>query len=1435
MTRITTGEFLSHLRSLDIKLWQSEGRLRYSAPAGVLTPALKAELIDRKEEILKFLGEAEAAVQVDSAPIQPVMRTENMPLSFAQQRLWFLDRLDPGSPVYNIPVALWLVGPLDVGALEQSLSEIVRRHEILRTTFTIVAGQPSQVIRPTSDFRLEILGVSSGQNPGQADDPALILNALVKEAQQPFDLAHGPLLRAVLWHVAAEEHILLLLMHHIISDGWSLQLFFRELSSLYQAYTLGQPSPLPEPPLQYTDFAVWQRAWLQGRVLETQLAYWKKQLGGKLPVLQLPTDRPHPPIQTSHGATYTFVLPNSLTEALKTLSRQAGVTLYMTLLAAFKALLYRYTGQTDILVGSPTANRQQQDIEGLIGFFVNTLVLRTDLSGNPTFRELLGQVREVALAAYAHQDLPFEQLVEVLHPERDLSRPPLFQVMFVLQGAPLANLDLPGLTPTLIEIDNATAKFDLTMSLTENGPELSGALEYNTDLFDPATIVRLAGHFQTLLAGISANPDQPLWALPLLTEAEKCQLLVEWNAARMDYPDLSRLTPGEMEERESLVQWFEVQVERTPEAVAAVFEAEQLTYRELNRRANQLGHYLQALGVGPEVLVGVYVERSLEMLVGLLAVLKAGGAYVPLDPAFPPERLAYMVEDAQISILLSQQRLREGLASYQGSTPAGHPTRVVYLDADWERIAQEDEKNPASRVVAENLAYVIYTSGSTGQPKGVQISRRALTNFLNSMRQEPGLTGQDKLLAVTTLSFDIAGLELFLPLIVGAQVILVSREVAADGNQLAEQLAATGATAVQATPATWRMLLEAGWSGAQRLKVLCGGEALPRDLANRLLERVGCLWNMYGPTETTIWSTLDRVEAGAGPVSIGRPIANTEVYILDGHLQPVPIGVSGELYLGGEGLARGYFDRAELTASKFIPHPFSREPGARLYKTGDLARYLADGRIEFFGRIDHQVKVRGFRIELGEIETLLGQHPALRQAVVVAREDQTGAKHLVAYLVPTQFPPPPASELRHYLAQKLPDYMIPARFVPLEAFPLTPNGKIDRQALPALDQERPDLKEAYVAPRDLLELQLAQIWEELMDIRPIGVKDNFLELGGHSLLAVRLMTQIQQRFGQEVPLAALFQEGTVAHLAALLRRQTDFRSQSPLIAIQPSGIRLPFFCVHPADGTVFSYVQLARYLGQDQPFYGLQVVSQSDEQPPQPRLETMAADYLQAIQTIQPQGPYLLGGWSMGGVVAFEIAQQLHRQRQPVALLALLDSWAPSSGKPIDAAAEPEADRQLLAQFLGDLRGRFAKDLPALPDDLAQLDSTEQLNYILEQARLLEFLFPTEGLPQLGRLFQTFKANVRAMWGYRPQVYPDRITLFQASESAFTAGTGTIQPPDPASSWPRFSTEPVEMYLVPGDHYTMLAEPHVQTLAERLRTNLDQAQAVLKETYHESR
>ena len=1069
-----------------------------------LSPSKRRLFLQRLKE------ETARRVDLDSQvpSLRPVSREEGLPLSFAQERLWFLEQLEPGNTAYNIAAAYRLRGPLDVAALERSLNEIVRCHEVLRTTFATMDGRPVQVIAPEMSLTLPVEDL---QELPEAEREAEAQRLLTEEAQRPFDLEKGPLLRAALLRLDEEEHVLLLTMHHIVSDGWSMGVFNRELAVLYEAFSVGKPSPLPELPIQYADFAVWQREWLQGEVLEEQLAYWREHLGGDLSVLELPTDRPRPAAQSFRGATQSFVLSGDLTESLKALSRREGVTLFMTLLAAFKTLLYRYTGQEDVVVGSPIAGRNRSEIEGLIGFFVNTLVLRTDLSGNPTFRELLERVREVALGAHARQDLPFEKLVEALQPERDLSRNPLFQVMFAFQNAPMEALMLPGLTVTPLEVESETAQFNLTLSMEETGQGLKGVVEYNTDLFDGVTIERMLGHFETLLEGVVVNPEQRLWELPLLTEAERYQLLVEWNDTEVEYP-----------QDKCIHQLFEEQVERTPGAVAVVFEGEQLTYAELNRRANQLAHYLQKLGVGPEVLVGICVERSLEMVVGLLGILKAGGAYVPLDPAYPKERLAFMLEGTQAPVLLTQERLVEGLPE--------HEARVVCLDADWEAIAGESTENPDSEVTVDNLAYVIYTSGSTGRPKGVQILHDAVVN-LDTMHQRPGLAQQDVLLSVTTLSFDIAVLELFLPLTIGARVELVSRAVAADGVQLMAALAASDATVMQATPATWRLLLGAGWQGDEQLRILCGGEALPRMLANQLLRRDSALWNLYGPTETTVWSAIYEVGQNKGSVSIGQPIANTQIYLLDANLRPVPVGVPRELYIGGAGLARGYLNRPELTAQSFIPDPFSDEPGERLYKTGDLARYLPDGNIEFLGRIDCQVKIRGFRIELGEIETVLGQHPDVRETVVLAREDTPGDKRLVAYVVPRDEQVPTATELRRFLKQKLPDYMIPSAFVLLEVLPLTPNGKVDRRTLPAPNSVRPEMEAAFVAPRTSVEEVLAEIWAEVLGLEQVGIYDNFFELGGNSLLSVQIVSKVRQAGIQLAP-KDFIQYQTIAELAA---------------------------------------------------------------------------------------------------------------------------------------------------------------------------------------------------------------------------------------------------------------------------------------------------------------
>ncbi|MEH2028366.1 MAG: amino acid adenylation domain-containing protein [Nostoc sp.] len=951
-----------------------------------------ASLAESIETELKQNSEWQTWAMSGDKPLHiyaPVTRNQNLPLSFAQQRLWFLEQLLPDSPFYNFPQTFRLFGQVNLRALEQSINEIVRRHEVFRTTFASLNGQPVQIITPALSIPIKLVDLRS-LSESQKDTE--IQRLMIEEFQQPFNINRGPLLRTTLLQLDVEKYLLLLSIHHIVFDGWSVGVLFRELTLLYQTFTNGLPSPLAELPIQYADFAVWQRQWLQGKVISEQLVYWKQQLAN-LPILQLPSDRTRLAIQTYRGARQPLALSKSLSEAVTWFSQQERVTLYMTLLAAFQTLLFRYTSSEDIFVGSLIANRHHQQIENLIGFFVNTLVLRSDFSGSPSFRQLLKQVRKVTLEAYAHQDIPFEKLVEELEPERDLSRHPLFQICFALQNVPMQALELSGLSINHCLEHNGTAKFDLFLELFETPDGISGWFEYSTDLFDAATISRIGEHFQTLVAGIVANPNEKVADLPLLTPTERQQLLVEWNQTQADYP-----------QQKCIHQLFEAQVERQPSSVAAIFADQQITYRELNARANQLARHLQTLGIGADVLVGICVERSLETIIALLAVLKAGGAYIPLDPAYPQQRLSLMLSDSQVSVLLTQQHLLVQLPEHQA--------RIVCLDRDWQDITMQSQDNLDTSINPDNLAYVIYTSGSTGKPKGVQIMHRSVVNFLHFMGQHLELTKQDILLSVTTLSFDIAVLEIFLPITLGARVVMLSREETMDGIELIAKLTNSRATIMQATPATWQLLLEAGWQGSKHLKILCGGEALPKKLAQQLQQRCAILWNVYGPTETTIWSAIYKVVSEDGQVLIGRPIANTEFYVLDGQLQLVPVGVPGELYIGGAGLARGYFNRPDLRDARFILNPFNKAEGRRqkaednndlrLYKTGDLVRYLPDGNIEYLSRIDGQVKIRGFRIELGEIEALLMQHPSVKTGVVIDREDAPEQKRLVAYVVQNQ-------------------------------------------------------------------------------------------------------------------------------------------------------------------------------------------------------------------------------------------------------------------------------------------------------------------------------------------------------------------------------------------------------------------------------------------------
>jgi len=1033
------------------------------------------------------------------------------PVSYAQERLWFLDQLVPGQATYNMPAAVELSGRLDEGALRRSLAEIVRRHEALRTTVVTVEGQPLQVIAPQLSLALPVADLSALEAEGQVWE---VERLVVMEALRPFDLARGPLFRVGLLRLGAERHVLLFNVHHIVFDEWSAGVFLHELGALYEAFAAGKPSPLTELAIQYVDFALWQREWLQGETLAALLAYWREQLEGAPAMLELPTDRPRPAVQRFVGGEERLGLAAGLAAGLRELSRRAGATLFMVLVAAFEALLHRYTGQEDVVIGLFIANRNRSEIEGLIGFFVNTLVMRTGISGGETCVGLLERVREVTLGAYGHQDLPFEKLVEELRPERNLSHNPLFQVVFVLQNAPVEELRLSGLTLRPLVIERGTARFDLTLNVWEAGAELGGALEYNSDLYDAATVRRMIGHYAVLLAGIVADPAGRVAGLPLLTEGERHELLRRWNETQVAY-----------EGEACLHELFAAQAARVPDAVAVADGMQAVTYGALEGRANRLGHHLRELGVGMETLVGVYSERTVEMVVGLLGILKAGGAYLPLDPTYPAERLAFMLGDAGAGVLLTQERYAAELAAIGSQRMC-----LVCLDGEGGALAGWPATTPQRVVGRDNLAYVIYTSGSTGRPKGVQVLHGAVVNFLEAMRQRVGLDGHDVLLSVTTLSFDISVLELFLPLAVGGRVELAGRALAMDGLALPARLAACGATVMQATPATWRLLLGAGWMGERRLRVLCGGEALPRGLADELQGHGASVWNLYGPTETTVWSAVWEVEVG-GTVRIGRPIGNTQLYVLDGQGQPMPVGVAGELYIGGAGLARGYLGRPGLTAERFVPDPFGGRAGGRLYDTGDLVRYRPDGNLEFLGRIDHQVKVRGFRIELGEIEAALESYLATDKAVVVAREDEPGDRRLVAYVVAKDGAALPVGELRAHVRQSLPEYMVPAWFMVLERLPLTPSGKVDRRALPVPEGSRPALEAAFVAPRTLTEETLAGIWAEVLRLDAVGIHDDFFELGGDSIISIRVIAKANQA-GLALTPMQLFQHRTVAELAA---------------------------------------------------------------------------------------------------------------------------------------------------------------------------------------------------------------------------------------------------------------------------------------------------------------
>ena len=1372
--------------------------------------------------------------------IEPIDRNRTLPLSAAERSLWFFDRLHPQSCVYNIPLTFKLNGTVDLDLLEQSLNRVIQRHEIFRTSFVEVEGQPQKLITPDLQLKLPAIDVATETEAVQIAR---------QQARQPFALESAPLLRAKLLCLPDNQYWLLITCHHIVFDGWSIQILFNELIQHYDVLSNNSAASLPELAIQYVDYAHWQQQWLESDEYTQQLNYWRSQLADAPPLIELPSDRARPSVQTYTGDRFYFELDNDLTQSLDSLSRQEGVTLYMTLLAAFKALLYRYTGQPDLVIGSPFANRNWADSEQLIGFLVNTLVLRTNLADELSFKELLSRVKEVTLGAYANASLPFENLVKELQPARDLSYNPLFQIMFALQKQLPTTQSGSGLTWEIGERPRADARrkgtrelgesvnydcsmFDLTLDLVETTTGITGHFEYNTDLFDRETISRMVGHWQTLLAGIIANPQTQITHLPLLTPTEQ-QTLIDWNSTT------------NYSEQKSIQQLFEDRVERTPNAVAVVFQEEQLTYQQLNQQANQLAHYLKSLGVKGETLVGICIERSLNTIVSLLAILKAGGAYVPLDPAYPKERLAYMVKDANISVLLTQTK-------YQAALPKNN-AQIVNLDADWSKIVTYSTKNPVVSAVDKNLAYVIYTSGSTGNPKGVMITHQGLTSFTQTAIEEYQITQGDRILQFASINFDAAVEEIFPCLCTGATLVLRTDEMLAL-PVLFETCNKLKLTILDLPTAYWHQLVaelnnqDVSLPESLRL-VIIGGEAVlpePVRLWQEYVVKSGRsstleLINSYGPTETTVVATSYKIPTTplSGEVPIGCPLAHLQTYILDKHQQLLPVGVPGELHIGGDSLARGYLNRPDLTTEKFIANPFDREANERLYRTGDLARYLPNGEIEYLGRIDNQVKLRGFRIELGEIESLLTQHPAISEVAVIVREE-SGNKSLVAYIVSSSTTLQ-SKEVRSFIQDRLPNYMMPNAFVLLETMPLTPSGKLDRRALPAPDMSR---TEAVATPTNDTEAKLVEIWSQVMDIHPLGIHDNFFELGGHSLLAVKLIAEIERQFDRKLPLTVLIESPTIQQLAVTLQTSRSNTTFDSIVKLK-SGTVTPLFLVHDADGETILYKNLANHLNPEQPVYAIRPRIQADTGATMlpTRISEMVAYYVKEIRQIQPKGPYLIGGLCAGGVLAFEIACQLQAEGEEVPLVAIIDAISPQGIG--DNYVSVNSDRQ--KSFFKALKpseengikaiANLVKTVSTKASNLVRYEVSTRTKKLTDNLKIKLLRFCSDRNITIPKFCQNI--SLRSIYTYaegdyikaKPAVYRGQLTLWRATEKldinnpAIDDTPAILEVTDPLLGWGNLASQGIAVHDVPGGHSSMLQEPNVRTMADKLQPYIDRCRS----------
>lgn len=1331
--------------------------------------------------------------------IGPAKDKSNVPASSPQQRIWFLDQLEGSNAAYNIPLEVKISGPVQLGILEKAINRIIKRHDALRSCIKSHNGSPVLHFEREVRCHIELIDITSIDSEKRKAELQLISK---NHGLFVFNLSQAPLFRFKLVHFDREEYYFLLNFHHLIFDNWSEGLFFKELSILYNSLVANLVPNLPTPEIQYADYVQWQNAQLQSEKISNQLKYWKTILNGATTVLEMPLDHPRKHVQTFNGAEVRLQFEPQLIAKLNELALGSGSSLYTTLLTAFALTLQRYTNQDDIVIGCPVANRNHPELEDIIGVFINNLPLRVSIPDKITFRHLLAKVNTNMIGLLENQDTPFEKIIEALNLKRDLNLSPLFQVLFNMLNAHGERLNLSGCTTHYIDAGRYVSKLDLSLIITQIDEVHTAVFEYNIDLFKYQTIKYLAGHFMSILNAIVANPDADIHSLDMLTPAERHRLLYSDNSITTSYPQVC------------FHELFAKQVQKTPNKIAAKDTLNQLTYSKLDHKSYQLASILLANGLKNGQLVGVMLNRTVDLPVALLAIMKAGGTYVPLDPLYPPDRIALIVEDAQLNLFITESSLKSAL-------PPVDATFITIDTVDF--YTAYSEALPS--VTIDESAYVIFTSGSTGRPKGVEVTHRGLTNFLWSMKDKPGIKPDDVLLAVTTVSFDIAGLEIYLPLLVGATVVIATTEEAMDARLLAEKIEKEHITFMQATPVTWRMLLITNWHGNKNLKVLCGGEALQQDLSNQLVAHSSEVWNVYGPTETTIWSTIQQVrhhEIAEGYEPIGKAIANTTLYILDNQFKPVPVGVPGELYIGGDGVAKGYYNRPELTQERFLKDPFAKKPNQFIYRTGDQVKMLHDGTLIYLNRLDNQVKIRGFRIELGEIESAIARFNCIAQNVVIVREDTANNKRIVAYLIPAKNSELDKLELRNYLSSCLPEYMIPAAFVVMEQFPLTPNGKIDRKLLPQPDSENDTVSVEYLEPVGKTEQMLSLIWKDLLKMNKISATDDFFDLGGHSLLAVSLMGRIEQQTNKRLPLATLFMNSSIRTLAKVIDKHEDAKDWRSLVPIKPFGTMIPLFLVHGAGLNVLLYNTLINNMSIDQPVYGLQAKGLNGVDKPLETMEEIAAHYIAEIKSEFPKGPYALAGFSLGGIIAFEMTRQLNAMGERVVFVGMFDTVAQTSQKQLSPLAKRIKKINLLAH-------QIAFNIKALATEGSH-DRSKMLLWKFRsmQRKVNTLLFNIKAakayntgdrkkLPEF--MLNVHEMNNRAGDNYVLKPSELSIDLFRAMHQTFYIEDKQYY------GWSKYALKGVKVHHVPGEHSTIFWPPFDVGFARILQKRLDEVNA----------